>query len=322
LKLKKTSGRLTQKESITRENKIINYINIKIFIFFIIGLLSIDYFFLGNNNFYITKPILKNIRNTIDPRFRSLKGIEQKYRNESEEKLKSEYLNTSFSEKKLINFFSLNELLFIFREIFIDKNYKFNSKKKCPFIIDCGANIGLATLYFKSLYPNSHILAFEPSEKNFKALSTNVAANNLKNVTTIKKALYNSIKQIQLCSPGSIASTIMFGSGIETCHTDLLSSYIDTEVDLLKIDVEGAETSVLKDLSQNNKLNLVKEIIIEYHHSVGMKENNFYTIISLLDSHNFKYKFSISKEDLETKLKSKISCNFMIHAEKESPESK
>src|SRR5262245_14445884 len=44
-----------------------------------------------------------------------------------------------------------------FRTIFLRNEYFFQTDKKKPLILDCGANIGLATLFFKQLYPDSEI---------------------------------------------------------------------------------------------------------------------------------------------------------------------
>jgi hypothetical protein len=48
-----------------------------------------------------------------------------------------------------------------FKEIFVDEIYKFNSENKEPIIFDCGANVGTSCLYFKQLFPNGKIKAFE-----------------------------------------------------------------------------------------------------------------------------------------------------------------
>ena len=61
------------------------------------------------------------------------------------------------------NYYSFQSLLI---EIFINKSYLFKSAKPDPFILDCGANIGMATLLFKKLYPNAIINCFEPKSCN------------------------------------------------------------------------------------------------------------------------------------------------------------
>ena len=58
-----------------------------------------------------------------------------------------------------------------------------------PRILDCGANIGLATLYFKLLYPGACITCFEPGAEAFRVLEANISANQLEEVTAFPVAL-------------------------------------------------------------------------------------------------------------------------------------
>ena len=81
------------------------------------------------------------------------------------------------------------ELDLIYKNIFKVGDYKFFSKRKSPFIMDCGSHIGISILYFKYLYPNSKILGFEPDPDNFEILKKNIKANGLKKIALINKAL-------------------------------------------------------------------------------------------------------------------------------------
>src|ERR1041385_7511773 len=53
-------------------------------------------------------------------------------------------------------------LLHLYHEVFAKDEYLFSCDTESPVILDCGANIGMATLFFKWLYPQSKISAFEP----------------------------------------------------------------------------------------------------------------------------------------------------------------
>jgi predicted O-methyltransferase YrrM len=53
------------------------------------------------------------------------------------------------------------------------KIYRFNSLITKPLILDCGANVGVSVLYFKRLYPDAEIIAFEPDEDVFAILKQN-----------------------------------------------------------------------------------------------------------------------------------------------------
>jgi FkbM family methyltransferase len=77
------------------------------------------------------------------------------------------------------------------REIFIKGDYRFNSEKDCPVILDCGANIGLATLFFKHLYPKARITCFEADPATASILQRNVEQNHLQEVSVHNLMLAN-----------------------------------------------------------------------------------------------------------------------------------
>ena len=55
---------------------------------------------------------------------------------------------------------------------FYDKNV---ASGKLPLILDCGANIGAASLWYKAMYPEAHIIAVEPASDNFEYLTRNTS---------------------------------------------------------------------------------------------------------------------------------------------------
>ncbi|RPI02078.1 MAG: FkbM family methyltransferase, partial [Zetaproteobacteria bacterium] len=75
--------------------------------------------------------------------------------------------------------FNTRILKFFFREIFIHGDYSFAAARENPLILDCGANIGMATLYFTWRYPRAEVHAFEPDPDTFALLKRNVEANGL-----------------------------------------------------------------------------------------------------------------------------------------------
>lgn len=69
-----------------------------------------------------------------------------------------------------IEAFDYDTIRFLFEEIFYKNEYFIKLDNRPPIIFDCGANIGMATIYFKWLYPDSIIYAFEPDKQTFKIL--------------------------------------------------------------------------------------------------------------------------------------------------------
>lgn len=91
-----------------------------------------------------------------------------------------------------VRYFDYRTMHLLLRVILLRNEYYFETSKANPVILDCGANIGLATLFFKWMYPHSEIHAFEPDGVTFELLKRNVEANNLHDVHLYNVALFNS----------------------------------------------------------------------------------------------------------------------------------
>jgi len=186
-------------------------------------------------------------------------------------------------------------------EIFREKPYHFDTDKKEPFIIDAGSNVGIATLFFKQQYPDSTILCFEPDPEAFKLLQKNVTCNHLEKVKLINAALshqegeVNFFGQIYMKDADARGNSLIDTWGLQRQRNDTiqvqavkLSSYINHEVDFLKIDIEGAEQRVLEELERADKLKFIKNMSLELHMADQMDSiNNAYFITQLLKRNHF-----------------------------------
>ena len=140
--------------------------------------------------------------------------------------------------------------LFCYDEIFKDEIYKFKTDSAAPFIIDCGANIGLSVIYFKHLYPNARIVAFEPDEEIFEVLKLNVDTYEFKDVSLHSAAVWNSEGELSFQPDGSVGGRLWEGEGAKRVKTVRLKDFLNQKVDFLKIDIEGAELEVLRDCEE------------------------------------------------------------------------
>lgn len=192
------------------------------------------------------------------------------------------------------------------KQIFEDEVYHFNTDKTSPFILDVGSNIGMAVLYWKKLYPEAEIIAFEPSRKVFNSLKKNVEYNNLKNVTIHEKAISNYEGTSEFTTNERISGSLTLEKGLETNYTvevTKLSNYLkDREVDFLKIDIEGEEKNVFFDILPH--LKNVKNLFIEYHSFIHEKQY-LSKILHHLEELNFRYYI----ED-DFKLQKPLTCNY------------
>lgn len=206
----------------------------------------------------------------------------------------------------------------LFNEIFINHDYCFFTENSSPFIIDCGSNIGMSVLYFKVMYPDSSIIAFEPDEDAYACLKHNVTENELKNVDIYKKAVSMTDGEIEFYyddeNPGSL-----FMSSIQdrlpkqkrVVEATRLSTFIDKDVELLKIDVEGAEFAVIEELIQSGKISYIKQIIMEYHHHISEEEDVFSKMLHKLENAGFGYQIS---SELGRPLKRREFQDILVYA--------
>lgn len=164
---------------------------------------------------------------------------------------------------KTVHFNNGLELLHSLKEIFIGDIYRIRFNTSEPYIIDCGANMGVSILYYKQLAPNARIVAFEPDQNNYELLKKNT--NGLPSVTIFNQAVWKENTTLQFAASGTLSSKIMTGTATDTIDVQAvrLKDYLTEPVDFLKLDIEGAEYDVLKDCGE--KLQLAKNLFIEYH---------------------------------------------------------
>ena len=194
------------------------------------------------------------------------------------------------------------ELEVIYDDIFAKEIYFFKTENPEPYIIDCGGHIGLAVLYFKSLYPQARILTFEPNPETFFLLGENILQNNLKNVRAINIALSREETKDAILYVGK--DFLKAWDSTNTIEPDLwpnmddyrsipvrstrLSSYIDGRVEGLQLDIEGAEFDVLNE--SKTKLTLVGAITLEYHQSANNRsQRQLEKILRILSESGFDY---------------------------------
>lgn len=176
------------------------------------------------------------------------------------------------------------------QELLIDELYQFDTNVTNPYIIDCGANIGLSIIYFKKIFPECRILAFEPDPEIFEFLKYNVEKFNFKDVCLEKKAVWNSNTVLKFNSTGALGGHIKKeqseNGNLVDVQTIRLKNILEREqIDFLKIDVEGAEKEIILDIASS--LKNVKRIFVEYHR-LNEEKFDIGNFISILEEAGFK----------------------------------
>lgn len=178
--------------------------------------------------------------------------------------------------------------------------YLFNGKKCLfaalntpPCIIDCGANIGVSIMWWKHLYPNAQIIAFEADPKIFAVLERNCA--DLTGVTLYNAAIWNSNSRMPFEALGGEGGRVIESGDpfdrakvceVETIRLrDFLLKNLPNGCDFLKLDIEGAEVVVLDDC--RDIVSSAEHIFLEYH-SFFHKKQSLGEIFTTLENAGFR----------------------------------
>jgi FkbM family methyltransferase len=209
---------------------------------------------------------------------------------------------TNIKLSKLKNTFDLRintTDIYVFKQIFIDFQYNIELNYIPEIIIDCGANIGLTSIFFSNKFPDSKIYAIEPEKNNFDLLVKNTS--EYENIVCSNNAIFNetnillNVENVGLGEWGYITNSTKVKNNdlrrnmkvYSISVSEIMNKYKLETIDLLKIDVEGSE----KELFESNYdfwLPRTKCIVIELHDNLKKGcSKSFFNAIN-------KYDFSLS----------------------------
>ena len=192
-----------------------------------------------------------------------------------------------------ISFNDAPNLYILYKDLFVHRIYHFEAQRPDPLILDCD-NIGMSVLYFKRIYPQARILAFEPDPDISPMLQQNIAENRLANVQWLPLALSRDAGKKTFFSDGVCGSGLaepLSAGASEAWKTYEVScarlrDYLTEPVDFMKMNIEGAEYEVLAD--SEDRLPQIREMIIEYHHLPGLRRS-LHEILEILHRRGFEY---------------------------------
>ncbi len=159
----------------------------------------------------------------------------------------------------------------MYRELFLEQVYEVKSLPDAPRIVDCGGNIGMSVIWFKQRYPQASITVFEADPTLADVLAENVQRLGLTSVEVVKAAVSGVAGRMTFTRDRAMTGHLS-AEGELTINCVRLSERLDEPVDLLKVDIEGSEYSLLSDLCATGKIKLVKHLICEVHASTQHQE--------------------------------------------------
>ncbi|HEX2860735.1 MAG TPA: FkbM family methyltransferase [Lacunisphaera sp.] len=157
-------------------------------------------------------------------------------------------------------------------EIFVNRIYEIrDARGPVPCLVDAGANIGLAALFWKWRYGRFRYVGFEPDPAVAECCRQNLRAweidGELHEVAVAGRD-GSSWFQPDRADGGQLAAARPAGS-VAALEVKLkrLSAFLPDTVDLLKLDIEGAEGEVLTEIAP--ALSRVRALFIEWHSRPG-----------------------------------------------------
>jgi FkbM family methyltransferase len=199
----------------------------------------------------------------------------------------------------------------VFNQIFVYEDYRFSrigrwkdvqkayreilSQGRRPLVLDCGANIGLSSLYFKELFPESSVWALEPDVENFRMMLKNCGDRDIRAihgavsnkdgfVRLVHGSMGNWGIRTEIQASGRADSVPCFspvGLVKQAGRSENASPF------LIKIDIEGHERQLFS--SGTKWLGLFKVVVIELHDWLFPGASNSRSFLREIAKRNFDF---------------------------------
>jgi FkbM family methyltransferase len=161
------------------------------------------------------------------------------------------------------------------REVLINRLYDCELLRAPSVIVDAGANIGLVSVWYASKYPHAKVISMEPESSNFEMLCKNV--ETYPNIIPVRAALWNKKATVNLFDPGAGHTAYQTRENTRSARPEdhsipsmtigqVMAAFDIGFIDLLKVDIEGAEKEVFE--SAADWIRHVGVIAIELHDDI------------------------------------------------------
>jgi len=191
----------------------------------------------------------------------------------------------------MLQFPQSNRLVFAYQE-YVEKGHR-------PLIIDCGANIGLSTLFLAMLFPKAIIYAVEPDENNFMMLKLNTASLGDR-VVALRGGIWYESANLRIVNPESgsasfrVATTTTDDNSSEIIRTytiDEICALAEASSPLIvKVDIEGSQSNLFR--NNTNWVSNTHLIMLELDDWLMPWEGTSRSFFSCVSQYPFDYLIS------------------------------
>lgn len=181
-----------------------------------------------------------------------------------------------------------------YEEIWLYEIYDFPfARPGVPVIVDGGANVGAAVIWWRARWPGARVVAFEADPAVYEVMAHNLRHEAFQGGLDLRCGALSTSRLGAVFMPeGTDAGRLLRrgeqpGPGQVSVPTESLAAVLGElgHVDLLKLDVEGAETELLVDARA--ELDLVDRVFVEYH-SFASARQELAQLLGLLDVKGFR----------------------------------
>ena len=170
--------------------------------------------------------------------------------------------------------------LLVLEEMFQTGEYAFVQPclQKAARIVDLGSNVGFSLRYWNNLFPEAHILAVEPDPKNCRLCMQNVQAGRFPHLVRLVQACVGSHRRkVKLGGSDEWAYQMVDGVPASDATIDVLTMddlldahFKGQSIDLLKCDIEGAESELFKNCG--SWIKRIGTMVVELHPPYSVSE--------------------------------------------------
>jgi FkbM family methyltransferase len=137
----------------------------------------------------------------------------------------------------------------VLHQVFVRRDHELPLAFEPKSIVDAGANAGYASVFFANRFPRAKIVALEVAPGNFELLKLNTAKYG--NVIPIQAGLWGRTANLLIENPNDDECAFRVREVMHSANTipaitvpSLLEMFAEHHIDLLKMDIEGAELEV------------------------------------------------------------------------------